>query len=119
MTTVAPVPEVNLALQEGEREILTPEAVEFLRSLHGRFESARVALLERRRARQEHFDRGGFPAFFPDTEPIRNEDCRVAPIPDELLDRRVKIAGPTERKMVINALNSGTNVFMADFEDAS
>jgi len=119
MTTVAPMPEVGLALQDREREVLTPEAIAFLRALDQRFENTRISLLEKRRQRQEHFDRGGFPAFLPETEHIRNGDWKVAPIPEELLDRRVEITGPTERKMVINALNSGASVFMADFEDAN
>jgi malate synthase len=78
-----------------------------------------LSLLEKRRERQDHYDRGGFPRFNPETERIRAGNWRVAAIPDELLDRRVEITGPTERKMVINALNSGASVFMADFEDAN
>jgi malate synthase len=119
MSTIAPISEAALPLQEREREVLTPEAVAFLRELDGRFEARRVALLERRRERQAFYDSGGFPSFVPETEAIRNADWTVAPIPGELLDRRVEITGPTERKMVINALNSGANVFMADFEDAN
>ncbi|HWG19871.1 MAG TPA: malate synthase A [Terracidiphilus sp.] len=119
MTTVAYVPQAATSLQDLEREVLTPAAVEFLRELDKRFESRRVDLLEKRRERQDFFDRGGFPAFLPETEHIRDGTWKVAPIPDELLDRRVEITGPTERKMVINALNSGANVFMADFEDAN
>jgi malate synthase len=119
MTTIAPISEAALSLQEREREILTPEAVAFLRELGARFEATRVELLEKRRERQAFYDNGGIPAFLPQTEHVRNAEWKVAPIPEELLDRRVEITGPTERKMVINALNSGANVFMADFEDAN
>ncbi len=119
MTTVAAVSERALSLAEREREILTPQSVEFLRELHKRFENIRVDLLARRRERQDFYDRGGFPAFLPETQHIRNAEWTVAPIPEELLERRVEITGPTERKMVINALNSGASVFMADFEDAN
>ncbi len=119
MTTVAPLPEAVLLLHEAEREILTPDAIAFLGELDKRFESTRVSLLEKRRERQEHYDGGGFPRFNPETGHIRDGNWRVAAIPEELLDRRVEITGPTERKMVINALNSGANVFMADFEDAN
>ena len=118
-TTATPLPEAVLSLHEAKREILTPKAIAFLRELDKRFESTRVSLLEERRERQDHYDRGGFPQFNPETVHIRDGNWRVAAIPEELLDRRVEITGPTERKMVINALNSGANVFMADFEDAN
>jgi malate synthase len=119
MTTAAPLSESAVSLQEREREILTPEAIAFLRALDRRFESTRAKLLQNRRERQDLLDHGGFPGFLSKTEHIRSSDWKVAPIPEELLDRRVEITGPTERKMVINALNSGANVFMADFEDAN
>ncbi len=119
MMTTMTIPETATTSFEPGPEILTAEAVEFLRALHARFESTRLELLEARRRRQEAFDRGEFPAFLPETEHIRKSAWTVAPIPDELLDRRVEITGPTERKMVINALNSGARVFMADFEDAN
>jgi len=119
MTATMSVPEMTSVSYDSGRQILTPDALTFLRALHARFEATRVSLLEDRRRRQEDFDRGGFPAFLPETEHIRNGSWKVAPIPDELLDRRVEITGPTERKMVINALNSGARVFMADFEDAN
>jgi malate synthase len=102
-----------------QREILTAEACEFLRALHHEFESRRVSLLDMRRRRQKLFDAGELPGFLAATESIRNSSWTVAPIPEELLDRRVEITGPPERKMVINALNSGARVFMADFEDAN
>jgi malate synthase len=119
MTTVATLPEAAIALREAEREILTPEAIAFLRELDKRFESTRLSLLEKRGERQQDYDRGGFPCFRPETMHIRDGNWSVAAIPEELLDRRVEITGPTERKMVINALNSGASVFMADFEDAN
>jgi malate synthase len=119
MTTIAPISEAALSLEERAREVLTPEAVLFLRELDKRFEQRRVALLEKRREWQAFYDSGGFPSFLPQTEHIRDAEWTVAPIPEELRDRRVEITGPTERKMVINALNSGASVFMADFEDAN
>ena len=100
-------------------EILTPEALAFVADLHRRFDARRLALLAEREARQKRFDAGETPDFRADTAPIRDGDWRVAPIPAELLDRRVEITGPVDRKMVITALNSGAKVFMADFEDAT
>ena len=122
-TATAAMPESNvvshLFLDEQEEEILSPEAVQFMRELDCRFEARRVQLLQARRTRQEEFDRGCLPKFLPESDDIRHGDWVAAPIPPELLDRRVEITGPPERKMVINALNSGANVFMADFEDAN
>jgi malate synthase len=100
-------------------EILTPEALAFLTELHTRFEPQRQARLAARRVRQAEFDAGALPDFLPETAAIRAGDWTVAPIPDDLLDRRVEITGPVDRKMIINALNSGAKVFMADFEDAN
>jgi malate synthase len=117
--TTTPLLEKSRDLPEFSREILTPEAKQFLRELHDRFESRRIALLEAREHRQKEFDRGEFPRFLSQTEHIRKAEWTVAPIPDELLDRRTEITGPPERKMIINALNSGARVFMADFEDAN
>ncbi len=111
--------EDNLLPEQGDGEILSPEAVEFLRELDFRFEARRAQLLEARRRRQEHFDGGGLPEFPAETEAIRRGTWTAARVPSELLDRRVEITGPPDRKMVINALNSGANVFMADFEDAN
>ena len=79
----------------------------------------RIDLLEARRNRQRQFDEGELPHFLEETRSIREARWSVAPIPPDLLDRRVEITGPTDRKMVINALNSGANVFMADFEDSN
>ena len=100
-------------------EILTEEALDFIADLHRRFDPRRQDLLARRAARQKEFDRGKLPDFLPDTQKTREQEWRVAPQPKDLLDRRVELTGPTDRKMVINALNSGASTFMADFEDAN
>jgi len=102
-----------------ESDILTPEARAFLLKLAARFEPRRQELLRRRGAVQREIDNGKFPDFLRETAGIRESDWRVAPIPKDLLDRRVEITGPVDRKMIINALNSGANVFMADFEDSN
>jgi malate synthase len=99
--------------------ILTADAVEFLGSLARRFETRRQGLLESRRTRQAAIDAGTMPDFLPETESIRRSEWKVAPIPRDLMDRRVEITGPVDRKMIINALNSGASVFMADFEDSN
>ena len=100
-------------------EILTPAALDFVADLHRRFDARRLDLLAERAARQARFDAGETPDFRADTAHIRESDWRIGTIPAELLDRRVEITGPVDRKMVINALNSGARVFMADFEDAT
>jgi malate synthase len=100
-------------------EVLTPEALAFLAELHGRFGARRLELLAARQARQKRYDAGESPDFLAETQGVREGDWRVAPIPADLQDRRVEITGPTDRKMIINALNSGAKVFMADFEDAN
>ena len=100
-------------------QILTPEALAFVAKLHRRFESRRQELLARRAARQATFDAGAKPDFLAETKHVRDSDWQVAAQPKDLLDRRVEITGPTDRKMVINALNSGASTFMADFEDAN
>ena len=102
-----------------ETRILTPEAIRFLTRLSREFEPRRQELLARRRLRQKRIDAGELPDFLPETAPIRAKQWKVAPIPHDLLDRRVEITGPVDRKMIINALNSGANVFMADFEDSN
>ena len=99
--------------------ILTPEALAFLAQLHRQFDGCRRVLLAARHARQARFDAGELPDFRADTTAIREGHWTVAPIPAALRDRRVEITGPVERKMIINALNSGAKVFMADFEDSS
>ncbi|SFQ73393.1 malate synthase A [Hymenobacter arizonensis] len=100
-------------------EILTPSALAFVAELHRRFDSTRQALLARRAERQADFAAGILPDFLPETKRIREQDWTVSPLPDDLLDRRVEITGPVERKMIINALNSGASVFMADLEDSN
>jgi malate synthase len=100
-------------------EILTPEAVAFVAKLAREFESRRVELLQKRVERQQELDNGARPDFLAETAHIRDGDWKVAPLPADLLDRRVEITGPTDRKMVINALNCGSKVFMADFEEAN
>jgi malate synthase len=119
MSTTLPVFENTAVKNIAEAEILTPEAMEFLSCLSRRFESRRVYLLRERDQRQSQFDEGKMPKFPVETRDIREAEWMVAPIPPDLLDRRVEITGPAERKMVINALNSGANVFMADFEDSN
>ena len=99
-------------------EILTPDALAFLAELHRRFNAGRLAALARRAERQKLFDAGETPDFLAETRAIREADWKVAPIPADLIDRRVEITGPVDRKMIVNALNSGAKVFMADFEDA-
>src|SRR5271165_2593308 len=100
-------------------EILSKQAVEFLASLATTFEPRRQELLARRKVRQQQLDAGAMPDFLPETASIRAKEWTVAPIPKDLQDRRVEITGPVDRKMIINALNSGANVFMADFEDSN
>src|SRR5205814_9945339 len=99
--------------------ILTPPALAFIAKLHREFEPRRQELLARRAARQREFDARKRPDFLPDTATVRQGEWRIAAQPQDLLDRRVEITGPTDRKMVINALNSGASTFMADFEDAN
>ncbi|HEX6742389.1 MAG TPA: malate synthase A [Sphingomicrobium sp.] len=100
-------------------EILTEGALDFLAELHERFDSRRRALLDERLDRQARFDAGELPDFPKETLEIRASDWTVGSIPADLQDRRVEITGPTNAKMLINALNSGAKVFMADFEDAT
>lgn len=98
--------------------ILTPDAMNFVATLVRAFSNRREELLQRRAQRQAELDAGKLPDFLPETEHIRNSEWTIGPIPDDLQDRRVEITGPVDRKMIINALNSGAKVFMADFEDA-
>ena len=99
--------------------VLTPEAVAFVHDLERRFGARRRELLDARAERQERLDAGELPAFLPETGELRESEWAIEPVPPQLLDRRVEITGPTDRKMVINALNSGARMFMADFEDAN
>jgi malate synthase len=116
---LAPSPARVHADTAGYEAILTPPALAFLGRLHRLVEPRRQALLAARRQRQVRWDAGELPDFRADTAAIREGDWTVAPIPAALQDRRVEITGPVERKMIINALNSGAKVFMADFEDSS
>lgn len=100
-------------------ELLTEDALNFLYELHVKFNSRRLELLDRREKQQRLFDKGVLPTFPVETRSIRESDWLAAPIPKDLLDRRVEITGPVDRKMVINALNSGAKTFMADFEDSN
>ena len=100
-------------------EILTPQCLAFVAKLALRFEPRRRQLLAARARRQTEFDAGKLPGFLPETAAIRNGEWTIGSVPQDLQDRRVEITGPTDRKMVINALNCGANVFMADFEDSN
>ena len=111
--------EVGQAGHRRAGEVLTPEALAFLAELHRRFDAGRRDLLAQRSRRQERLDLGERPDFLEETADVRAGDWTVAPAPADLVDRRVEITGPTNAKMVINALNSGARVFMADFEDAT
>jgi len=121
LTAADAVSGVAIRAKTGPRyeEILTPGALAFLAELHREFDERRRLLLARRMERQKLFDAGETPDFLAETKPIRDGDWRIAPIPDDLLDRRVEITGPVDRKMIVNALNSRAKVFMADFEDAT
>ncbi len=99
--------------------VVSPEALDFVAAIVREFEPRRQELLQKRRERAAAIAHGQMPDFLPETADIRQADWRVAPAPPDLRNRRVEITGPTDRKMVINALNSGANVFMADFEDAN
>lgn len=111
--------EVTGALKPRYDEILSQEALAFLAALHTKFNPTRLALLEARAERQKSFDKGALPDFLAETRSVREDNWTVAPLPADLLDRRVEITGPVDKKMIINALNSGARVFMTDFEDAS
>ncbi|PQJ82369.1 malate synthase A [Polaribacter glomeratus] len=101
------------------QDVLTNEAQLFLLELHEKFNQRRLKLLEEREVEQAYFDAGNYPSFPKETKKIRESDWVCAPLPADLLDRRVEITGPVDRKMVINALNSGAKTFMADFEDSN
>ena len=111
--------QINGPVSPAYAEILTPEAQRFVASLAAQFDARRKELLARRQVRQAEIDAGHYPDFLTETAEIRTSEWTVAPIPADLMDRRVEITGPVDRKMVINALNCGANVFMADFEDAN
>jgi malate synthase len=111
--------EITGTSKAGYGSILTPDALRFVAGLQRRFNARRLELLARRQDRQREIDGGKLPDFLPETAHIRQSEWTVAPLPADIMDRRVEITGPVERKMVINALNSGAKVFMADFEDSN
>jgi malate synthase len=111
--------EIKGSVDAQAAEILTPEATRFLARLSREFEPVRRDLLARRVERQKEIDAGAMPDFLSSTKQIRDGSWKVAPVPMDLHDRRTEITGPVDRKMIINALNSGAKVFMADFEDAT
>ena len=117
--TLTPSEPQAARLAMSAHKVISPAVMSFLEELEMNFEAERINLLNRRKIRQAEFDRGVLPDFLAETEGIRQAAWTVAPIPEELKDRRVEITGPTDRKMVINALNSGAKVFMADFEDST
>lgn len=110
---------INGVVTDKYAEILTPAALAFIVDLQRKFNERREELLQKREERQIALDEGNELDFLPETKSIRESDWKVAPLPADLLDRRVEITGPVDRKMIINALNSGANVFMADFEDSN
>ncbi|AZA99953.1 malate synthase A [Chryseobacterium joostei] len=111
--------QLKITAQKQFEEIFTPDLIDFLIALHQNFNHKRLELLKERKKTQQEFDQGVLPRFLKETEEIRNGNWVCAPLPEDLLDRRVEITGPVDRKMIINALNSGALTFMADFEDSS
>ena len=111
--------EINAPMLDRFDEILTEDAIKFICMLQDKFGKTRLDLLNNRKHTQEQIDAGKFPNFLKETEDVRMGNWKVSPLPDDLLDRRVEITGPVDRKMIINALNSGVKVFMADFEDSN
>ncbi|MGH6944213.1 MAG: malate synthase A, partial [Geminicoccaceae bacterium] len=111
--------EIKAPLAEGSDQILTADALGFLAALERKFRATREKLLARRKQVDARLQAGEMPDFLPETAEIRNSEWQIAPVPGDLQDRRVEITGPVDRKMIVNALNSGASVFMADFEDAS
>jgi malate synthase len=111
--------EIKAPFSAASKEILTAEALHFLRALQLRFNPHRRNLLKERAAVQQKIDEGWKPGFLPETATIRDSEWLVSPMPHDLKDRRVEITGPVDRKMIINAMNSGANIFMADFEDSN
>ncbi|KFF23914.1 malate synthase A [Chryseobacterium vrystaatense] len=109
----------KIKAQKQFEEVFTPELTDFLVALHQNFNQTRLKLLEERKKMQTFFDQGILPEFLPETEELRNGNWICASLPADLLDRRVEITGPVDRKMIINALNSDASTFMADFEDSS
>lgn len=110
--------DVHPNLKPGFEAILTPPALRFAASLHRLFNNRRLQLLDKRHERQAQIDSGVLPQYLEETQSIREDNWKIAPVPADLQDRRVEITGPVDRKMIINALNSGASTFMADFEDS-
>jgi malate synthase len=121
VTQTQTIPGVELRGPQHERaaEVLTPDALAFAVELQRKFGATREALLRARQQRQAAFDGGALPTFLAETRHVREGDWRVAPVPADLQNRRVEITGPVDRKMMINALNSGAPAFMVDFEDSN
>jgi malate synthase len=115
---LAVAPPVGLAAGRAA-DVLTPAALDLVALLHDRFDGCRRELLAARARRQQAIAAGARPDFLPETAAVRAADWRIAPVPADLVDRRVEITGPVDRKMIVNALNSGANAFMADFEDST
>src|ERR1039457_1301319 len=111
--------ELRAPVTENQAQILTPEAVAFIVDLQRTFNERRKALLDARHERQKRLDAGEKPNFLAETKAISDAEWTVARLPADIMDRRVEITGPVDRKMIINALNSGAKVFMADFEDSN
>jgi malate synthase len=111
--------QLNINTQPHFEEVFTNDLIDFLVELHQNFNAKRLELLEERKKTQQEFDKGILPKFLFETEEIRNGNWICTPLPEDLLDRRVEITGPVDRKMIINALNSGASTFMADFEDSN
>src|SRR5213594_1463536 len=119
MITATKRVEVSPTVEGRGAEVFSAEALEFISDLHRRFNPTRLDLLRRRGERQARVDRGKSLDFPKQNPRIREDSWTIAPVPADLIDRRVEITGPTDRKMMINALNSGAKTFMADFEDAN
>ena len=119
LSASSPVIEIKANLSPEYQTILTTEAIHFLAQLHSRFNARRIELLKAREYRQSKINEGHLPNFLEETKSVRESEWTVAACPSDLNDRRVEITGPVERKMIINALNSGAKVFMADFEDSN
>lgn len=111
--------QLKIKVQQQYEEIFTTDLIDFLVELHQNFNQKRIDLLKERKHTQQEFDKGILPKFLPETKEIRNANWVCSPLPEDLLDRRVEITGPVDRKMIINALNSGASTFMADFEDSN
>lgn len=110
--------EFNFKIPAETEVIFDEEALKFLENLHNKFDGKIKEVLDQRIHRQKKFNDGEFPKFLSETKEVRESDWKVRDIPEDILDRRVEITGPVDRKMIINALNSDVKVFMADFEDS-